>query len=63
MKTNPRFYYTIGILIALCATAIAKSQRQDMQTSRRFLRNRKAFTNDWGNLAFELESSMNQDDV
>jgi hypothetical protein len=63
MKTHPRFYYTIGILIALCATAMAKIKRQDNQRSQRFSRNGKAFTNEWGSLAFELESPMNQEDA
>lgn len=63
MKSNPKLYYTIGILIALCVTTIAKYQRQDIQKSRRFLQNRKAFMNSWGNLAFELEPSSNYDDA
>lgn len=61
MKSNPRIYYTIGILIALCVTTIAKNQRQGMQKTRRYLQNRKASMNRWGNLAFELEPSLNHD--
>jgi hypothetical protein len=62
MKLNPRLYYTIGILIALCASAFVKNKRPDIDSSKRIFQNRRVRAMDWDNkLQFELEPMINRE--